>query len=402
MTKDRAPDERPGVDAPPHLRTSAPSNRVWHLLTGEYPPARGGVGDYTRHLAEALARAGREVHVWAPSPAETAYGVHLHPATFSRGALEGLGYDLDRFPAPRRLLVQYAPQAFGARGTNVAFARWVHARARAGDDVRVMFHEPFFPFVLRRPQRNLISVATRAMAMLLLRAASRAYVSTPAWEELLRPWAPARLGPMRWLPIPATVPRADDPEAVAVLRARLRGGDPGRHVVGHFGTYGDMVAPLLEPALTTILAPPGNTVALLLGEGGPAFVERLECATPGLRGRIVAPGWLPPDRVSVHLQACDVAVQPYPDGASTRRTTLMAAIANGVPTVTTGGRFTEPVWAESPVPLVPANDAAALSVAVLDLLDDVARRRKIGDAARAFYDARFAMERTIDVLLEEE
>ncbi|HEU4455927.1 MAG TPA: glycosyltransferase family 4 protein [Longimicrobium sp.] len=402
MTGDRTPDERPGEDASPFPRASASRDRVWHILTGEYPPARGGVGDYTRRLAEALARAGREVHVWAPSPAETLHGVHLHPATFGSGALEGLGYDLDRFPAPRRLLVQYAPQAFGARGMNVGFARWVRARARAGDDVRVMFHEPYFPFVLRRPQRNLISVATRAMAVLLLRAARRAYVSTPAWEELLRPWAPARLDPMRWLPIPATVPRVDDPEAVTLLRAQLRGGDPERHVVGHFGTYGALVAPLLEPALTTILSPPANTVALLLGEGGPEFAERLERAAPGLRGRIVAPGWLPPERVSVHLQACDVAVQPYPDGASTRRTTLMAALANGVPTVTTGGRFTEPVWAESPVAMVPANDAAALSVAVLDLLDDAARRRKAGDAARAFYDARFAMERTIDVLLEEE
>lgn len=403
MTDARDSDEMPDESAPSHPRTPAPSHsRTWHIVTGEYPPARGGVGDYTRQLAWEMARAGRDVHVWAPAPGHREHGFQVHPATFQPGGLRSLSLDLDRFPAPRRLLVQYAPQAFGARGMNVAFAAWVLRRARAGDDVRVMFHEPYFPFVLRRPQRNLISVANRAMAAMLLRAARRAYVSTPAWEELLRPWAPAALGRMRWLPIPATVPRVDDPEAVALLRARLRGGDPERRVVGHFGTYGAMVAPLLEPALLAILGEPSHATAVLLGEGGPGFAARLERAVPALRGRIVAPGWLPPEGVSAHLQACDVAVQPYPDGASARRTTLMAALANGVPVVTTGGRFTEPVWAESPVVLVPAGDPSDLAAAALDLLDDRARRMRIADASRAFYDARFSMARTVDVLLDEE
>jgi len=401
MTDDRDADERPGEDALPHSRTPALSHsRTWHLITGEY--GRGGVGDYTRHLAGEMARAGRDVHVWAPAPARREDGFDVHPATFQPGGLRSLGRDLDRFPAPRRLLVQYAPQAFGARGMNVVFGAWVLRRARSGDDVRVMFHEPYFPFVLRRPQRNLISVATRAMAAMLLRAARRAYVSTPAWEELLRPWAPRGLGRMRWLPIPATVPRAADPEAVALLRAQLRGGDPAVHVIGHFGTYGAMVAPLLEPALLAVLGWPSRATAVLLGEGGPAFAARLESAVPMLQGRIVAPGWLPPKGVSAHLQACDVAVQPYPDGASARRTTLMAALANGVPTVTTAGPYTEPVWAESPVTLVPAADASALAAAVLDLLDDRARRMRIADESRAFYQARFSMERTVDVLLEDE
>ncbi|HYJ79930.1 MAG TPA: hypothetical protein VEW03_10035 [Longimicrobiaceae bacterium] len=38
-------------DALPHSRTHAPP---FHLLTGEYPPQRGGVADYTRVLAEGL------------------------------------------------------------------------------------------------------------------------------------------------------------------------------------------------------------------------------------------------------------------------------------------------------------------------------------------------------------
>src|SRR5690606_8643604 len=43
----------------------------WHLLTGEFPPQRGGVSDYVWSLSGALAGAGDDVHVWCP-PTETA------------------------------------------------------------------------------------------------------------------------------------------------------------------------------------------------------------------------------------------------------------------------------------------------------------------------------------------
>ena len=39
---------------------------MWHLVTGEYPPACGGVGDYSARLAQELAGAGDTVNVWAP------------------------------------------------------------------------------------------------------------------------------------------------------------------------------------------------------------------------------------------------------------------------------------------------------------------------------------------------
>ena len=44
----------------------------WHILTGEYPPRPGGVSDYSAHLSGGLARAGAEVHVWAPAAANGA------------------------------------------------------------------------------------------------------------------------------------------------------------------------------------------------------------------------------------------------------------------------------------------------------------------------------------------
>ena len=361
---------------------------AWHLVTGEYPPGSGGVGEYTALLARALAGRGRPVHVWAPAGGGSADGVEVHAVgRFQGPGLRGLDAALERTPAPRTLLVQYAPQAYGRRGMNVAFCRWVLRRSRRGDEVRVMFHEPFVQWSARHPRRNVLAAATRAMAWLLLRAARVAYVSTPAWERLLRPLAGGRSMP--WLPIPSTVPRVEDAAGVAEIRGRLGGGP----VVGHFGTYGGHVAPLLEQALLSTLAA-SPAAALLLGAGGPEFAARLERAHPALAGRLVAPGRQAPGALSLHLQACDVALQPYPDGVTARRTTAMAALANGVALVTMDGTFTEPQWRGLPL----ADGPEAMAATALRLLGDPRLRRRAAADGLALYEREFSMDRTLRVL----
>jgi glycosyltransferase involved in cell wall biosynthesis len=410
------------------------SRGIWHLIAGEYPPDRGGVGDHTSVLASALANAGWEVHVWtggmdapgsrapvdegdsvdasranpsdpadATVSADSMMGVHVHrvAGAFDRAGLRRLSEELDAFAAPRALLVQYAPRAFGRNGMNVGFCCWVGARRRAGDDVRMMFHEPFFPFGIQSLRRNVLAAVNHLMAALLLCAASRAYVSIPAWRAMLRPWAPRRLGAMAWLPVASTVPRVDDPAAVARIRASVAGPDAGGPIIGHFGTYGEAITAMLTPALRLALRETEGAAALLLGQGGPRFADELARGDDDLRARIAAPGYLPADEVSLHLQACDVVIQPYPDGASSRRTTLLAALANGVPTVTTTGFLTEDAWSIGPVPLQPAGDAEGLAHAALALLNDAARRAETGTAGRCFYERNFSIHRAVEVLTAE-
>ncbi|HEX6369974.1 MAG TPA: glycosyltransferase [Longimicrobium sp.] len=382
---------------------------VWHLLTGEYPPDGGGIADYTALLARALADAGRRVHVWTPARVEPSAdsGVMVHAMEgFSGAALRKLGAELDRFPAPRRLLVQYAPQAWGLRGMNVPFCRWLLARRAAGDDVRVMFHEPFFPFGWQRPQRNLLAAVNRWMARLLLRASTRAYVSISAWEKLLRPLAPPGLE-FTVLPIPSTIPFADHPENVRIVRDAMTEG--GKHpLFVHFGTYGAMIAPMLKEALTALIERRPDARILLLGRGGVEFAARMRAGDPRFAGVFWTPGYLGPEALSYHLQAADVAIQPYPDGADTRRTSLMACLANGVPTATTQGRFTDsPIFMSALSFTWIMNTPAALGRRAANLLDDPLQDTGYGHAElrqvlRTRYRQHFAVEHTVARLLADE
>ena len=115
--------------------------------------------------------------------------------------------------------------------------------------------------------------------------------------------------------------------------------------------------------------------------------------------RIRAAGDLSAASLSCHLQACDLLIQPYPDGASTRRTTLMAALSHGIPVVTTIGHLSERFWQDSSaIAAVPSGDVAAMAAVVGELVRQPERRRRLGATGRSAYDERFSLPRVIDAL----
>ncbi len=372
-----------------------------HLVTAEYPPQPGGVSDYVRGVAAGLAAAGERVHVWCPPadgppPADAGVEVHRELGRISRADLRRAGALLDRFPAPRRLLVQWVPHAYGYRAMNLGFCLWVRERAARGDRVEIMVHEPFLAFGGSAKQ-SVVAAVHRAMTTLLLGAAERVWVSTPAWAERWRKYRLGRAVPFEWTPIPGNVPVVDDARGARSVRARYAG--EGARLLGHFGTYRANVTELLAPILAAALERAPDRAALLLGRGGERFRDELVGRYRGLAGRVHAPGALSTDDLSRHLAACDLLVQPYPDGANGRQTSLAAGLEHGLAVVTTEGSSTEPVWRESgAVAMAPSGDAEAAAGLVDRLLADDGARARLGAAAKRLYDERFHLRHTIAAL----
>jgi glycosyltransferase involved in cell wall biosynthesis len=241
----------------------------------------------------------------------------------------------------------------------------------------------------------LLALMNRMMASLLARAARRIYVSTSAWEPLLRKIAPGSM--VRALPAPSNLPTVAEEGRMSQIRLRF---GPRAHLIGHFGTYSPSVTSLLVPLVPVLLAPDHARQVLLLGRGNCAFAERLLANFPHFSGRIHAIGDVSDDELVAHLAACDLLVQPYSDGVTTRRTTVMSGLALGVPILTTSGKLTEPFWAAcGGVALVDVDDLALGGAAVVNsLLGDDSRRRQLGERGRALYRERFAIEHTIAAL----
>ena len=359
----------------------------FHFLTPEYPPAKGGVADYTRLVASALARTHGTVHVWAPSVPGTESverGVIVHRiADFGRRSLEEISEGLAACPGPRRLFVQYVPTAFGWRGMNVPLVRWLVARQ---EELWIQFHEVALGWKLwRKPHLHLVHGVERWMAAALSKRANRIFISIEAWRRRLGGDA----GRAVWLPIPSNLPVTVEPAALAHARERLGGGT----WVSHFGTYSPLIRADLRGALRALAGQRLDIRFLLLGRGASAFA-----ATLGIGARVRAFEDLPASDLAALLKASAVAIQPFPDGISARRTSAMAALALGVPVVTTDGFLTDPVWREGAVALAPVGRPVELAEKCLAVLADEDWACSLGDSGARLYRERFSIERTLETL----
>jgi hypothetical protein len=322
-------------------------------------------------------------------------GVTTHGdfGSFGSADLARAGALLDAFEAPRRLLVQWVPHGYGYRAMNLPFCLWLLGRSRRGDAVELMVHEAYLHLWEGTWRQTAAAAVHRMMTIVLLQAASRVWVSIPAWEAMWRPYVIGRRVPFKWLPVPSSLDAAKREEIDAV-RAQLR--TSGGPIVGHLGTYGAPVATLLEQSLPELLRRVEAAHVLLIGSGREEFRRAFVAAAPQYATRLTATGQLGHSALAAHVAACDLLLQPYPDGVSSRRTTAMAALRLGVPLVTTIGRLTEPTWQTSnAVRLSPVGDCRRLASEVEDLLRNPRERLQMADAARELYERTFDLRHTV-------
>jgi hypothetical protein len=257
--------------------------------------------------------------------------------------------------------------------------------------LEVLFHE--FAVQPRRGQTwklNALGWATTALGGVLANGADRILVSTPAWTPSVRRFVPG-CRPV-WLPIPSTMGEEAPPETAAVRRTLT---DDGRipALVGHFGSYGGITTPGLTGCLRELLPLDAGFGVVLIGRGSDRYAAEFLAAHPGHAGRVTATGDGEARAVAAHIAACDVLVQPFPNGVTTRNTSTTVSLALGRPVVTTRGGLTESLWgAERAAVLVPPNDGRAMAEAVIDLLRDPARRARLGGRAAEAYRKWFALD----------
>lgn len=375
------------------------------LLTGEYPPLQGGVGDFTRQLARAMAEAGHEVQVLTMSLSASAGKAASDPGITVVRAIPRWGW--------RSL---WAARAWAAEGkldvVNVQYQAAMYGLAApihflpdvVGRPCVATFHDLRIPYLFPKAGGLRHAAVTH-----LARNSCAAIATDPAdAAELMR----RGVRSVTQIPIGSNVAAQPPAGYDRVAWRRSRGLHADDFVVGYFGFLnhskgGDTLIEAL-----TALAPSVPTARLLLigGQAGSsdatdsAFAERIATLIErhAVAERVIRTGFLPEAETSAALLACDVMALPYRDGASLRRGTLMAALAHGLPIVsTTGDALPAELRDGDNVVLVPPGVPERLAQALLDLSRDPQRKRGLGEGARALA-ARFGWDaiaaRTLDVL----
>jgi glycosyltransferase involved in cell wall biosynthesis len=372
------------------------------LVCGHFDPARDGVADYTRHLAQHLRSAGCETLIctanrYARTPGAEIVGVtdrwNVLGALRAAHALRGLSLDV--------VHVQFAPSAFGFSRTVGLLPLLVPA----GTPVLATLHE-YGVRVVDGVGGRLRSALWSAMerkgwadreTLVLTVKAHRLLVTAPEHADVVNARFAHRGLEVTHVPIAPNIPlaRVDGEDIPSAVRASL-GLPPDALLAVFFGFLHPVkgLERLIEavaavrrvlPALRLVLAGGGESHSV--PEGAAAALRRgLEDAARrhGVEREVIFTGYLREDDVSRLLRAADTAVFPFDAGVTAKSGSLLAALAHGVPTIATSppgvlDRITE----VDGVLRVPPRNTAVLAEALLLVLTDRALATRLAAAGRS-------------------
>lgn len=357
------------------------------LVTGEYPPMQGGVGDFTCELAQALAALGHAPHVITTAGGEPPASDDLPQVGQVHRRVRHWGWrswltirDIARQEELDILDIQYQAAAYRM---HPAIHFLPAARSWLGlPPIVATFHDLKVPYLFPKagPLRAWV---VRELA----RRSDGVIVTNYEDEAQLAPCL--QLATWERIPIGSNIkPDLPDPYRRDEWRASW-GAGPDDVLISYFGFLHPLKgAELLVRALEQLAAQGRPVKALFIGgqtgssdaDTNAAYAARVQALARelGVAGRIAYTGYVTPRQVTAAFYASDLTALPYLEGASLRHGTLMAALAHGRAIVTTRSSVRTPELRDGEnVLLVPPGDYAALADGLARVMDSFALRAQL-------------------------
>ncbi|MDE2818110.1 MAG: glycosyltransferase family 4 protein [Chloroflexota bacterium] len=335
------------------------------LITGEFPPMPGGVGHFSRILAERIQAQGHSVRLlsrtgsnWDKLEITTVPGWRLKQVWKIKTWADEHALDL--------INLQFQTAAFD-------MSPWIHFLPSLLDQpIVTTFHDLRHPYLFPGAGR------LRDWVVRHLAGSADGLIATNPEDEQKLAGAPMR----SVIPIGSNIiSAAASDESAARWREELSLSD-STTLIGHFGFVQaikgidflvDALAELRQNGHDARLLFIGGQRNAVNAGAGESYRESLEDRIRGygLGDVLRWTGFLPEAEVAACLQAVDIVILPYLDGASYRRGSLMAAINYGCAIVTTQPTVAhetfihgENIW------LIERQSAAAISDAVIHLIQN--------------------------------
>jgi glycosyltransferase involved in cell wall biosynthesis len=350
------------------------------IITGEYPPMRGGVGAYTQILAHELAQQGEQIFVFSSIEAHNDNpNIRLtsRVKNWGVGSLRALhqwarDYHLDI------LNLQFQTAAYG-------MSPWVHFLPDTNRSIPVVttFHDLRYPYLFPKAGR------VREWMVRRLAQTSAGVIVTNHEDQ-------ARLAGMpqtTLIPIGSNILQPLPADFDATLWREQAGAKAGDFLLGYFGLFNHSKGiDMLLKALASLRVEGIPARLVMVGGGVGASDPTNETFMAAMNRQIqeldLAPviyqtGYLENDAdVGAYLAASDVVVLPFTDGASYRRGSLMAAIHYGCPIVTTKPQAAIPTFRDGEnMLLVTPHNVSALKTALGQLHESTALRERLRKGA---------------------
>lgn len=358
------------------------------FLTGEYPPLRGGIGDYVAQLGKSLQKHGWTVEVVTrtlPTIEPDVPPLYNTVTNWGRPLWRTLR-SLRRSGWAGIVHVQYQTGAFDFHPFVNLIPLFAHSFP-----VVTTFHDTRVPYLF--PKAGHLRIV---MNQLLAQKSRAVIVTNPEDREILYHWG-IPVHRLKLIPIGSNLPSPRDP---ASWRARLSL-PSDQPLIAFFGFRTHEKG--LDTLVTALeMLSDRRPVLLLLGGDIPDtdrthrndvlwFQRRLAETTV----KVVDLGFQPAQVASDLLATADLVVLPFREGASLRNGTLVAALTCGAAVITTRPSSPEhlsPLRDGEHLLLVPPNDPTSLAQAIDWLSRNPERRQALRQAAQAVARV-FAWER---------
>ena len=354
------------------------------IVTGEYPPMKGGVGDYTRILALHLTTNNHKVQVITDQRC-------LHPKNYAdeHEVIANISrrwswLDLWRIRKTTSdldiLCIQYQAAAYGSMSIPIHFLPYITIPPTV-----TTFHDLEQPYLFPKAGR------LRKKAIWQMARESDGIITTNS-EDYHVCANQLKLPLLAEIPIGSNISyNSTNTFSKTKFRAKY-GIGKDELVIGYFGLMNrSKGGKTLIQALAALHSKGLSARLLLIGEligstdttNSNYYLEANDLAhNLGVEKHIVKTGYLDPLTTSSALLSCDLMVMPYSDGASFRRGSLLACITHGCPTITTNPKSdNKRLQHETNIMLVPPDDPSSIVAAIRRLHEDAALRNGIGLAA---------------------
>jgi glycosyltransferase involved in cell wall biosynthesis len=350
------------------------------FITPNYPPTFCGVGDYTYHLAQEMARRGIEMHVIcsanqkAQSKNETVYPVIKR---WNRGGVQ-LAEKIIQDVKPDWVVIQMIAYAYQPKGLPFLVLSLYNRLKKANVKVATTFHE-----IRIKPEGSIkkwiVGQLQTYIAHRMRDMSDKVITSIDLYAAMLN--APS--DKLSMIPIGSNIPPIDvSPEESAALKKKHDINSTATIIC----TFGNRdITPYL-PAFDKLVQYQPNTIWLVSG--------RVHTPIDVLKSRdyIRYVGALPAEDIYRHLVLGDIFFMPDPvnekgeGGTSNKSTSLACACSLNIPIVATKGDLNNALLLEGEkLLLVDINDTDTLYNTFKMCLDKPDLCAKLGNNAYEFY-----------------
>lgn len=352
------------------------------FIANNYPPAVCGVGDYTYCLLQELAKRGFELKVLK---------------------LDTSVYANIRKIKPDLVSIQYTPSLYMSACLGLGLIIFAFWAGFCGIKCITTFHERYRDLSLN-PKLALLSLIQRIGLFFMIIASESVIFCAEHWVRDYRRYFFWLRKKIYYLSVGSNIPYVSLSQEQRRRKRSELGAKDETIILGTFGKVENFINKFYFDNLLSSsesLERKGYDVILLL-IGWPAKESRLYFP---YKDRIapddIKPlGRLPASGVCEYLNIVDIYLAPFDEGLTARKGTVMAAIQQGLPVISTIGAKTDNIFNScGAIKLVAAQKQLFLD-ALIDLVKNRQERILLGKAAKVFYEKNFSWVRIADEFMK--